>query len=49
MNGQHNVNASKMLIEMDPYESILKQFLEWDSYIFLVWQQQNTKDHIGLL
>ena len=39
VNGQHSVSASKMMVEMDLDESILKHFLECDCYI--VWSDNN--------
>ena len=39
MNGQHSVSASKMMVEMNLDESILKHFLECDCYI--VWSDNN--------
>jgi hypothetical protein len=39
VNGWHSVSASKMMVEMDLDESILKYFLEWDCYV--VWSDNN--------
>ena len=39
VNGQHNMSASKMMVEIDLEKSILKHFLEWDYYI--VWSDNN--------
>jgi len=41
INGQHNVLASKMMVELKLDESILKHFKEWDCYI--VWSYNNEK------